>query len=632
MVALLCLILVSMVTMASSTADDWDRCTTIAVGKNASTTGAPMTTHASDCSTCDFRLGKVPAKTHGSNATRDIVTFRLEYPRYVGDGRGDTYMLKNVDTSVYNWTASPIMGSIPQVPKTYAYLSGLYAIMNEHQVSMGECTCSGRLISVPISAGGKALFDIAELSHVAMERATTAREAIALMGELAETYGYYGAVWEGPMAYFESGETLTVADTNEVWVFHIHPDDTGASAVWVAQRVPDGDIAVVANQFIIQHVNLSDTDNFMGSKNMVDVAVRAQLYDPVLNGSFNFARVYSHPLIPDQYYATRRQWRVLTMANRHLELSPVTDTYALDYPFSTPVSSLISPATLMAFQRDHYEGSAFDLTQGPAAGPYGNPDRYDINGNGNMTKATALTGHFERAISIFRASYSFVAVPDPINSFMGTLWFGQYAPHATSYVPVYAHVDRVPAAMAHGSLHRYEMTKSMYWAFAVVGNWMTRFYLFIAPIVRSVQSDLESSHLAHQPAVATATQALGENVTAIAAYLQKQTDAAANATHVRFIRLFGELVTRFHDGYEMRNITAAPAIVMSSVFYPEWWLRRVGYFDKIQMTPWSAPPSATSATIVYAFVALALVVCGSVGFFIGVKFYMRQKKGYVSIL
>jgi dipeptidase len=256
----------------------------------------------------------------------------------VGNARGDTYTKARLDTSIYNWTNSPVIGSIPQVHSTYGYISGLYAIMNEHQVSMGECTCSGRLISVPVSDGGKALFDIAELSHVAMERAKTARDAIQVMGELAETYGYYGAVWTGPAAYFEAGETLTVVDTNEAWVFHIHPDDTGASAVWVAQRVPDSDIAAIANQFIIHQVNLSDTQNFLGSRNMVDVAIRAHLYNPKVDGPFDFTRVYSHPLVPDHYYATRRQWRVLTLANKHLKLSPYTDEYGLDYPFSTPVT------------------------------------------------------------------------------------------------------------------------------------------------------------------------------------------------------------------------------------------------------------------------------------------------------
>jgi len=39
-------------------------------------------------------------------------------------------------------------------------------------------------------------------------------------------------------------------------VFHILADDSGASAVWAAQRVPDGHLAAVANQFIIRTVRV----------------------------------------------------------------------------------------------------------------------------------------------------------------------------------------------------------------------------------------------------------------------------------------------------------------------------------------------------------------------------------------
>ena len=42
-------------------------------------------------------------------------------------------------------------------------------------------------------------------------------------------------------------------------------DDTGASAVWAAQRVPDDHITAVANQFVIGEIDLNDPTNFMAS-------------------------------------------------------------------------------------------------------------------------------------------------------------------------------------------------------------------------------------------------------------------------------------------------------------------------------------------------------------------------------
>jgi dipeptidase len=77
--------------------------------------------------------------------------------------------------------------------------------------------------------------------QVALERATTARQAIQIMGDLAVELGFYAADWRGgDMSKGEGGEGLTVIDRTEAWVFHVLCDDTGASAVWAAQRLePD---------------------------------------------------------------------------------------------------------------------------------------------------------------------------------------------------------------------------------------------------------------------------------------------------------------------------------------------------------------------------------------------------------
>ena len=117
--------------------------------------------------------------------------------------------------------------------------------MNEHQVAIGESTCASKLWAAPTTAGGKAIIEARELSRIALERCKTAREAVLLMGELAVKYGFYAADWSGgDDSKGEGGEALTVVDPEEAWVFHVLSDDTGTSAVWAAQRVPDDHVSV----------------------------------------------------------------------------------------------------------------------------------------------------------------------------------------------------------------------------------------------------------------------------------------------------------------------------------------------------------------------------------------------------
>jgi dipeptidase len=233
---------------------------------------------------CDFRISKVPAADHAEGSTRKIQRYRSQYPRYLGYDRGETYFPENTDMSIYKWAPGegdfePI-GEIPQVKHTHGYIDGGYGIMNEYQVTIGESTCGAVLTALPVHRGGHALLEAGELSRIALERCKTAKCAVSTMGALAEKHGFYGA----DETKGEGGEALQVVDPNEAWVFHVLADDTGKSAVWAAQRVPEGHIAAVANQFVIRTVYLNDTTNFLGSTNILDVAERAGVWDANKNG------------------------------------------------------------------------------------------------------------------------------------------------------------------------------------------------------------------------------------------------------------------------------------------------------------------------------------------------------------
>ena len=167
-----------------------------------------MTTHTNDCKDCDFRLSLVPSFP-ASSSHHPIAPSRFSYPRYVGPDRGRTLLPRYVDTRPYPWTATVPVGwlpSSPSSPRSFAYIDGDYAIQNEWGVSIGESTCAARLVSAPVYANGSALFDVSELTRVAMQRSRTAEEAVMVMGRLAEQFGYYGAEWVGDYARGEAGE------------------------------------------------------------------------------------------------------------------------------------------------------------------------------------------------------------------------------------------------------------------------------------------------------------------------------------------------------------------------------------------------------------------------------------------
>ena len=121
----------------------------------------------------------------------------------------------------------------------------------------------------------------------------------------------------------------------------------------MAQRVPDNHLAVVANMFTIRDV-LRGSPDFMYSHNIFSVAEQHGLIAP--GAPLDFALVYGLPRAHSAY-CTRRVWRVQSLVAPSLNLSPDTDMFGSDYPFSVAVEGEpLGPEDLMRIQRDHYEG------------------------------------------------------------------------------------------------------------------------------------------------------------------------------------------------------------------------------------------------------------------------------------
>ena len=149
---------------------------------------------------------------------------------------------------------------------------------------------------------GAALWYTDEMSRVALERCDNAKCAVKLMGKLAVEGGFYGEDnVEG------TAESLIVSDKDEVWVFHVLSSDmNGTSAVWAAQRVPEGHVTVVPNIFIIREMDLSDPTHFLASANMYAIAEKNGWWKK--GDRFDFTRVFSGGEYSHRYYSGRRWW------------------------------------------------------------------------------------------------------------------------------------------------------------------------------------------------------------------------------------------------------------------------------------------------------------------------------------
>jgi len=586
------------------------RCTSIVVGRSATGEGGPLTSHTVDCFDCDFRLSKVPRKTTTS-ATRPVYRYRAQYPRFLGKGKGKTY---EDATKYYGWTENDgdfaAIGEIPEtVEWTYGYVDGTYGVINEAGLAIGESTCAAELIARPVSEeGGSALLDIRELSLIAMERCATAACAVETMGTLAEVYGYYGA----DASHVEAGEALTVVDREDAWVFHVLADDTGTSAVWAARRVAHDEIAVVANQFVIGDVPAASSvdGGFAFSQNVRIVAARAGLW---ANGEpLHFAKTFGQARGPLAPYATRRQWRVFSLALGDDALSSLTDPDLVDewgYEFSMklpPTRWRLGAEAVMSIFRDHYEGTKFDMTRGLASGAYGDPARFDPADNrdvfphdGVSATAAAEDGRFERAISLFRCAYSFVSQPrnfrleengdeTQVVAAPPMVWVAQYAPHSASYVPVFAEASEVPKALAEGSLHEVSQT-AQYWPHALVGNWAARFYVVAMPIVKAARDKAEQKtrrDLAdflfllgeedkEGDATTTAPPPTNNRTEAVGVFAEKTATASVEA----WWGLFWDLAARVKDGQRLDDLNAEK-LHPTQLFYRKSWLEEVGFYFK----------------------------------------------------
>ena len=530
-----------------------EACTNFICSRGASADGSTMITYVADSHT---RYGQ------------------LRYHKGGDHQLGETVRL-------YNYGSLKFQIEIPQVAHTY----NVVGFINECQLAIGETTWGG--IS-PLDKGNAQGIDYGNLIYLALQRAANCREAIKVMAELVETYGYA-----------DGGESFSIADPKEVWIFEITSKGKEKGAVWVARRVPEGYVCGHANQARITQfpLEVKKKRTSISSKNLkhimlpeVECVYSADVITFARNNGlfagndsdFSFADTYN-PLTFSGIRACEA--RVYAMFNRinadmkQYEPFAMGDATAPRLPLWIVPDRKLTVSDVMELMRDHYEGTAMDMTQDVGGGPFHCPYRwrpmdFEIDGQKYV---------HERAISTQQTGFSFVAqcrgwLPNKLG---GIIWFGVDDTYSTVYCPMFCGITQIPVCFeeGNGSMAEYSET-SAFWLFNRVSNFCYLRYDSMIVDVRRVQKSLETDFVNVVDGVSK--QCENYDDARLVSFLNRASNSCADRMMRSWSELDHMLLMKYIDGniktVENGRIKTTSTGVVTGIKqppYPEWFYRQI---------------------------------------------------------
>lgn len=239
----------------------------IFVGKNLTADGSTFLGGTGDEPSSHW-LEIVPRKTHAPGETIQVgVTREANYP-------GELIQ-------------------IPQVPLTAKYITMNYSEydgfpapltnggLNEYGVAARDVWSPSREELQKMTLNPQHGINYSDLSRIVMERAHSAREAVEIVGQLIDKYGY--ATYGGNSHFF--------ADSQEGWVLI---DFAGNKGLWIAERVGPDEVRMSYPGYILD-IPLDfqkHPDKYRGSANFISFAVEQGWFDPKAGKPFNVNAVY----------------------------------------------------------------------------------------------------------------------------------------------------------------------------------------------------------------------------------------------------------------------------------------------------------------------------------------------------
>ncbi|MBK7107045.1 MAG: C69 family dipeptidase [Ignavibacteriae bacterium] len=410
-------------------------CFTIVVGKNASSDGSVLVAHNEDDNGKQIvNLYKIPQIEHKENEFIELCN------------GGKINQVKK--TNGFIWIELPGM----KVADSF---------INDKSVVIVSNGCPSKEDN-PDSTNGGILY---WLRRLVAERAKSAKDGVKIAGSLIDKFGYVS-----------SGRTYTFADKNEAWVL---------SAVygkhWIAQRVPDDEIAVIPNYYTIGKIDLKDTVNFLGSYDIISYAILKDWFNPSDDNEFNFAKSYTAETSINHPGNIHRIWRGISLLSKnHFSIEN-------DFPFSFEPYKKIQVQDLMEILRDHYEGCNLDASN------------FYKNGNPHQKNHATICSEFTQ--------YSFIAKlnQDIPEEFGDLIWLSYYRPDINIFIPFYSGLISLPKEFA---IYDYELAMKLhfnpsdstfkmnsnhvYWDFVNAVNFVENDYYNLYPKIKNRNHFIEN--------------------------------------------------------------------------------------------------------------------------------------------
>jgi len=477
-------------------------CTNLIVGKKASKDGSVIISYSQDDYGSYEPLRVIPAADHPAGTMHPL----------------------------YHYESNNYLGEIPEVAHTY----GVVGLMNEFQVSIHETTYGGRAELTDTISG---LIDYGSLMVLGLQRSKTAREAIQVMTELTEKYGYES-----------EGESFTVADPNEAWILEMIGKGPGRKGtVWVAVRIPDDCISGHANQSRIHQFPLKDKKNCLYAKDVISFA-REKGYFNEKDADFSFADAYAPADFGALRYCEARIWSYFNKWAAE-DMSPylpyaMGDTKGQVLPLYVRPKAPLSVQDVKDMMRDHYEGTPLALTEDLGMGAWEMPYRptplsFEVDG----------TKYFnERPISTQQSACVYVSqmrswLPNHIG---GVTWFANDEANMTVFTPCYCNMTQAPECYDKHTADAFHFsTRSAYWVENWVSNMVYLRYNLLFPELQKVRDRLEKDYNSLQAEVESKAASMSKEEAV--KYLSAYSHRTASAMMDEWNQLAQLIIVKYND-------------------------------------------------------------------------------------